>query len=277
VTASGERPGDANVGTTTHNTAPQPPAKQPSRSLRRDFEDVRPCTSTAIRHIRYRTRRGARIARRQRAGKSTLVKILSGVYQPDSGQFLKDGERLDLNDPTAALNAGIATVYQDLAVVDTMDVARNVYLGRVPRRFGFLVDFPRMYRDARQVLKALRIDLPSVQTRVGELSGGQRQAVAIARALAVDASLFLMDEPTAALGVVQTEKVNELVADLKSAGKTVVINTHNLDHVFQIADRIVVLRRGLRLGVRRANETTREEIVGLITGAIVGDGAAAQA
>jgi ABC-type sugar transport system ATPase subunit len=211
------------------------------------------------------------------AGKSTLVKILSGVYHPDSGQFLKDGEPVDLNDPTAALNAGIATVYQDLAVVDSMDVARNVYLGRVPRRFGFLVDFPRMYRDARQVLKTLRIDLPSVQTRVGELSGGQRQAVAIARALAVDASLFLMDEPTAALGVAQTEKVNEVVADLKSAGKTVVIITHNLDHVFQIADRIVVLRRGLRVGVRRTNETTREEIVGLITGAIVGDAPAVQA
>jgi len=211
------------------------------------------------------------------AGKSTLVKILSGVYQPDSGQLLKNGDPLDLKDPTDALNAGIATVYQDLAVVDTMDVARNVYLGRLPRRFGFLVDFPKMYRDARQVLRALRIDLPSVQTRVGELSGGQRQAVAIARALAVDASLFLMDEPTAALGVTQTEKVNELVSDLKSAGKTAVIITHNLDHVFQIADRIVVLRHGLRVGVRRTEDTTREEVVGLITGAIAGDVPAAQA
>jgi ribose transport system ATP-binding protein len=211
------------------------------------------------------------------AGKSTLVKILSGVYQPDSGQLLKNGEPLDLNAPTDALNAGIATVYQDLAVVDTMDVARNIYLGHVPRRFGFLVDFPRMYKDARQVLRALRIELPSVQARVGELSGGQRQAVAIARALAVDASLFLMDEPTAALGVAQTEKVNELVADLKSAGKTVVIITHNLDHVFQIADRIVVLRHGLRVGVRRTAETTREEVVGLITGAVAGDVSVAQA
>jgi ABC-type sugar transport system ATPase subunit len=205
------------------------------------------------------------------AGKSTLVKILAGVYQPDSGQLLKNGEPLDLKHPTDALNAGIATVYQDLAVVDTMDVARNVYLGRIPRRFGILVDYPRMYRDARQVLRALRVELPSVHTRVGELSGGQRQAVAIARALAVDASLFLMDEPTAALGVAQTEKVNELVADLKSAGKTVVIITHNLDHVFQIADRIVVLRHGQRVGVRGTSETTREEIVGLITGAIAGE------
>jgi ribose transport system ATP-binding protein len=233
----------------------------------------------ALRSVTFNIERGEVLALLgdNGAGKSTLVKILAGVFQPDSGQLLKDGQPLDLNDPAAALDAGIATVYQDLAVVDTMDVARNVYLGRVPRRFGFLVDFPRMYRDARQVLRTLRIDLPSVHTRVGELSGGQRQAVAIARALAVDASLFLMDEPTAALGVAQTEKVNELVADLKSVGKTVVIITHNLDHVFQIADRIVVLRRGLRVGVRHANETTREEIVGLITGAIVGDVSAAQA
>jgi ABC-type sugar transport system ATPase subunit len=205
------------------------------------------------------------------AGKSTLVKILAGVHQPDSGQVMKDGEPLDLKDPTDALRVGIATVYQDLAVVDTLDVARNVFLGRVPRRFGIFVDFPRMYRDARTVLDGLRVDLPSVHTRVGELSGGQRQAVAIARAMAVDAGLFLLDEPTAALGVAQTAKVNELVSNLKSVGKSVVVITHNLDHVFEIADRLVVLRRGTCVGVRHTTETTREEIVGLITGAIRGD------
>ena len=232
----------------------------------------------ALRSVTFDIRRGEVLALLgdNGAGKSTLVKILSGVYQADSGRVLKDGEPLDLKHPTDALRAGIATVYQELAVVDTMDVARNVYLGHIPRRFGILVDFPKMYRDARQVLRALRVDLPSVQTRVGELSGGQRQAVAIARALAVEASLFLMDEPTAALGVAQTEKVNELVADLKTAGKTVVIITHNLDHVFQIADRIVVLRHGQRVGVRRADQTTREEIVGLITGAVAGDALSSQ-
>jgi ABC-type sugar transport system ATPase subunit len=134
-----------------------------------------------------------------------------------------------------------------------------------------MVNFPRMYRDARQILTTLRVDIPSVYTKVGELSGGQRQAVAIARALAGEAELFLMDEPTAALGVAQTEKVNELVSDLKNADKTVVIITHNLDHVFQIADRLVVLRHGRCVAVRHAGETTREEVVGLITGAVVGD------
>jgi ABC-type sugar transport system ATPase subunit len=205
------------------------------------------------------------------AGKSTLVKILSGVYQPDSGELLMNGQPLHLKAATDALQAGIATVYQDLAVVDTLDVARNVFLGAIPRRYGILVDYPKMYRDAQHVLKGLRVDLPSVHTRVRELSGGQRQAVAIARALAVDASLFLLDEPTAALGVAQTAKVNELVADLKGAGKSVLIITHNLEHVFEIADRVVVLRHGRRVAVRRLADTSREEVVGLITGAVVGD------
>jgi len=205
------------------------------------------------------------------AGKSTLVKVLAGVHRPDEGDIVKGGHPLQLRDATDALRAGIATVYQDLAVVDTLDVARNVYLGAIPRRFGVLIDYPKMYRDARQVLTALRVDLPSVHTRVRELSGGQRQAVAIARALAVEASLFLMDEPTAALGVAQTAKVNELLADLKAAGKSVMVITHNLEHVFQIADRVVVLRHGKCVAVRRIDDTSREEVVGLITGAVVGD------
>jgi ABC-type sugar transport system ATPase subunit len=113
--------------------------------------------------------------------------------------------------------------------------------------------------------------MPSVRTRVGDLSGGQRQAVAIARTLAQSARLFLMDEPTAALGVAQSEKVNELIADLKADGRTVLVITHNMEHIFEIADRIIVLRHGRRVGIRDRDETTREEIVGLITGAIKGD------
>jgi len=227
----------------------------------------------ALRDVSFSIRRGEVIALLgdNGAGKSTLVKILSGVYQPDSGHIVKNGAPLALKDATGALKAGIATVYQDLAVVDTLDVARNIYLGAMPRRFGIMIDFPRMYRDARRVLKSLRVDLPSVYTSVGELSGGQRQAVAIARALAVDAELFLLDEPTAALGVAQTEKVNELIADLKQAGKSVLVITHNLSHVFEIADRIAALRHGRCVAVRDIDQTTREEVVGLITGAIVGD------
>jgi ABC-type sugar transport system ATPase subunit len=206
------------------------------------------------------------------AGKSTLVKILSGVYDADSGDILMSGEPVQMKSPTDALGHGIGTVYQDLAVVDVLDVARNIYLGNPPRRFGgMVVDYRRMYRDARTILNQLRVNMPSVRTKVGELSGGQRQAVAIARTLAQSARLFLMDEPTAALGVAQSEKVNELIADLKADGRTVLVITHNMEHIFEVADRIIVLRHGRRVGVRNRDETTREEIVGLITGAIKGD------
>ena len=205
------------------------------------------------------------------AGKSTLVKILSGVYDADAGEILIGGEPVKMNNPTDALRHGIGTVYQDLAVVDVLDVARNIYLGNLPRRFGVMVDYRRMYRDSRTILNQLRVNMPSVRTRVGELSGGQRQAVAIARTLAQSARLFLMDEPTAALGVAQSEKVNELIADLKADGRTVLVITHNMEHIFEVADRIIVLRHGRRVGVRDRDETTREEIVGLITGAIKGD------
>jgi ABC-type sugar transport system ATPase subunit len=205
------------------------------------------------------------------AGKSTLVKLLAGVHDADSGEILMDGEPVRMNTPTDALRHGIGTVYQDLAVVDVLDVARNIYLGNLPRRFGVLVDYRRMYSDARAILTQLRVSMPSVRTKVGELSGGQRQAVAIARTLAQSARLFLMDEPTAALGVAQSEKVNELIADLKNSGRTVLVITHNMEHIFEVADRIIVLRHGRRVGVRDRNETTREEIVGLITGAIKGD------
>lgn len=205
------------------------------------------------------------------AGKSTLVKILSGVYRPDAGQLLLDGRQLEIKGPTDALRHGIATVYQELALVDSLDVAKNMYLGLVPKRFGFVVDYARMYDDSQQVLKMLRVDMPSVYTRVGDLSGGQRQAVAIGRALAQDARVFLLDEPTAALGVAQTAKVNELIADLKQHGKTVLMITHNLEHVFEVADRLLVLRHGRIVGARDRTATSREEIVGLITGAIRGD------
>ena len=205
------------------------------------------------------------------AGKSSLVKILSGVYTPDEGDLFVDGEPLTIRTPMDALRHGIGTVYQDLAVVDTLDVARNIYLGRIPRRLGVFVDYQRMYADARRVLSLLRVNIPSVRTRVGDLSGGQRQAVAIARTLAQEARVFLMDEPTAALGVAQSEKVNELIADIKAQGKTVLIISHNLEHVFSVADRLVVLRHGRRVGIRAREATTREEIVGLITGALVGD------
>lgn len=184
----------------------------------------------------------------------------------------RSGAPIDLRGPNEALSVGIAAVYQELAVVDVLDVARNIYLGSPPRRMKYFIDYPTMYKNAREVLTNLRVSLPSVRTKVGDLSGGQRQAVAIARALAGDAQILLMDEPTAALGVAQTSKVNELILDLRENARTVMLITHNLQHVFEVADRMIVLRHGRIVGVRTTAETSREEIVGLITGAIEGDG-----
>ncbi len=205
------------------------------------------------------------------AGKSTLVKILSGVYRADRGDIYVDGARVQIECPSDATKAGIATVYQDLNLVPNRDVASNIYLGLEPTRGMILLNRAKMFADAEAVLGTLGIKLPSVKVDVADLSGGQRQAVAIGRALARGGRFILMDEPTASLGVEQTQLVNELTVDLRAQGHSVVFITHNLAHVFDIADRIVVLRHGRRVGVRARGETTREEIVCLITGAIRGD------
>jgi ABC-type sugar transport system ATPase subunit len=208
------------------------------------------------------------------AGKSTLVKILSGVYHKDSGQIYVKGKPVEIRGPADAERlAGISTVYQDLALVDMRDVASNIYLNMEPVWFGPFINFDRLYADARRVISQIRMDMPSLKVNVGDLSGGQRQAVAIARALARGRRIFLFDEPTAALGVEQQAKVNQLIADLKDNGKSVVVISHNLEHVFTVADRLVVLRRGRRVGTRMKSKTTKEEIVSLITGAIRGDAA----
>lgn len=205
------------------------------------------------------------------AGKTTLVNVISGVHQPDGGQVILNGTTLHMRTPHDALSQGVACVYQDLALVDTLDVARNIYLSRVPRRLRLFVDYGKLYADAERVLRELRFQSLSVRALVSELSGGQRQGVAIGRALAEDAQVVLLDEPTAALGIVEQEKVNELILELKNSGRAVMVISHNLEHVFRIADRVVVLRHGRCVGTRQIEETTREEVVGLITGAMRGD------
>ena len=200
------------------------------------------------------------------AGKSTLMKTLCGAYQPDAGSIVFDGRPVTLRTQRDAIALGIAVVYQDLALVDHRDVASNVFLGREPTR-GAAVDKPRMVREAREVLNNLKVTIPSVQTLVGLLSGGQRQAVAIARAVHQGGRLIFMDEPTAALGVREQAKVLRLIEDLRSQGTAVVVVSHNLQHVFSIADRIVVLRGGRNAGERTKAETTPEDIVRLIVGA----------
>jgi ABC-type sugar transport system ATPase subunit len=199
------------------------------------------------------------------AGKSTLLKILCGAIRPDAGEISVDGEPALFASPSDAAKCGIAVVYQDLALVDTRDIAANVFLGREPGR----IFVPRrlMRREARRVLDELKITVSSVRTLVGQLSGGQRQTVAIARAVHQGGRLVIMDEPTAALGVEGQRKVLQLIDDLRTQGSSVVVISHNLEHVFSVADRIVVLRGGRLVGARLKSEATPEEIVQMIVGA----------
>jgi ABC-type sugar transport system ATPase subunit len=200
------------------------------------------------------------------AGKSTLMKILCGAHQADAGMVWIDGEQVHIRNPHEANAMGIAVVYQDLALVNHRDVASNVFLGREPKK-GIIVDKGRMVRESREVLQRLKINIPSVYAQVGLLSGGQRQAVAIARAVQQGGRLIFMDEPTAALGVQEQGKVLKLLEDLQREGTALVVVSHNLQHVFHIADRIVVMRGGRNAGERIRRDTTQEEIVQLIVGA----------
>ena len=201
------------------------------------------------------------------AGKSTLMKILSGVYQPDHGSLKVAGTPMRIVDPHKARELGIATVFQNLALVDQRDVAANLFLGREPVRGKFFVDRKAMLEGARKVFADLRVHMPLLSAEVGQLSGGQRQSIAIGRAAAQQGRIIIMDEPTAALGVQESQKVLELVPRLKAAGTGVVLVSHNLRHVFSVADRIMVLRRGRCVGERLQTQTTPDEIVKLIVGA----------
>jgi ABC-type sugar transport system ATPase subunit len=201
------------------------------------------------------------------AGKSTLVKALCGAIRPDSGEVRLDGELRTFHNPREARRAGISVVYQDLALVEGRDVSHNIFLGELPRR-AFIVNKRLMDRESRKTVAAISINAPNVRTRVSLLSGGQRQAVAIARAVHEGGRLMFLDEPTAALGVQESAHVLKVMVDLKEThGMSLVVVSHNLEHVFSIADRIAVMRSGRLVGVRTRRETSPKEIVELITGA----------
>jgi len=205
------------------------------------------------------------------AGKSTLIKIVSGVYVPGAGEVRFRGERTPAGDPQAVRARGIETIYQDLALADNLDVGSNIFLGREPMRrvLGLpVVDRARMTEVAREVLERLDIHVPpnKLNVPVRLLSGGQRQAIAIGRALWWDAKLLIMDEPTAALGVPEQRKVMDLIRGLRAQGVAIILVSHNLNDIFAVADRIVVLRRGERAGERRVAETDGDEIVRLMVG-----------
>jgi len=203
------------------------------------------------------------------AGKSTLIKIISGVHHADGGSLWYAGKEIKLDNPHQARAYGIETIYQDLALADNLDVGANVFLGREPVRriFGFpFVDRRRMRVEAETTLRGLEIQINRLDVPIRSLSGGQRQSVAIGRAIHWKARVLIMDEPTAALGVPEQRKVMELIANLKESGVGIIFISHNLIDIFQASDRIMVLRRGSKVGERRTSETNSDEIVRLMVG-----------
>lgn len=204
------------------------------------------------------------------AGKSTVIKMISGVYQPTSGIVRFDGGVLTGQSPESVRSAGIETIYQDLALADNLDPGLNLYLGREKTRSVMGIPFldrKAMQEDAVEVLKSLGIVVPDPSAPVREMSGGQRQAIAIARAIHWQAKLVIMDEPTAALGVPEQREVMALIERLKKKGVAIILISHNLPDIFAAADRIVVLARGVVAGERKPAETNDEELVRMMMGA----------
>ena len=205
------------------------------------------------------------------AGKSTLIKMISGVYHPDGGQIFFQGKEVRLASPAAALELGIETLYQDLALAENLDVFSNIFLGREKTRpfLGLIpvLDHETMHTESKKVLDRLEIEIPSLRKLIKNLSGGQRQAVAIGRSIYWNAKLLIMDEPTAALGVQEQRKVLDLVRLLRGQGIPVILISHQMYDVFAVTDRLVVMRRGKKVAERLTKETTTDEVVSLITGA----------
>lgn len=204
------------------------------------------------------------------AGKSTLIKALSGVYRPSAGEILLNGAPVHFTTPQEARDKGIETIYQDLALADNLSIGANIFLGREPMRkaFGFLpvLDRRRMAEAARETMALLDFHVSRLEAPVSNFSGGQRQAVAIGRAVYWNARILIMDEPTAALGVPEQRKVLSLIRQLKAQGRGVIFISHNLQDIFAVSDRIIVLRRGVTAGQRRIAETSHDEVVKLMIG-----------
>jgi D-xylose transport system ATP-binding protein len=206
------------------------------------------------------------------AGKSTLIKALAGTQPGDEGEFTFDGKQVSIRSPQDATRLGIATVYQDLALCDNLDVVANLFLGQEVIGSGVgtvthQLDETAMEHRSHELLEQFAVTIPSVRSEVGGLSGGQRQQVAVARSLLGEPKVVLLDEPTAALGVAQTATVLELIKRLRERGLGVVVISHNLADVFEVADRVFVLRLGRPAGTFDVKETSREDVVAAITGA----------
>ncbi len=201
------------------------------------------------------------------AGKSTVVKCIAGVYPPTSGQILLEGRPVRFSSPLDARSQGIEVVFQDLALANAQPVYMNMFLGRELAKGPLRrLDRKAMAAETQKLLDELDVRIDSPQNRIRDLSGGQRQGVAIARAVHWAQRLILMDEPTAALGVAETRCVEDLIRRMRDRGQAILIVSHSLDQVFRLADRICVLRRGKQVGIRRTSDTTGDEIVAMITG-----------
>lgn len=243
-----------------------------AKGLTRSFGNVR-----ALDHVDFDIYPGEVVALigDNGAGKSTLVKALSGSLALDSGEIFYAGGQVDLSSPTAASVLGIETVYQDLALAPHLNPVQNMYLGReIPAKgllgkLGFL-DSKTMAKKSRSAFDELGATVRSMTAPVGAMSGGQRQAIAIARAVAWAKGVVFLDEPTAALGVVQTKNVLESIRRVRDKGVAVVLITHSMPHVIEVADRVQVLRLGTRVATFQASQTNTEELVGAMTGAITG-------
>lgn len=205
------------------------------------------------------------------AGKSTLIKVLTGVYQADSGTTELNGNAANIKNRQDSLDAGIATVYQNLGLVDTLSAAPNIFLGDEPKKkiLGLpFIDNEKMRRDAAEILRTkVGVELPNPDEPIRNYSGGQRQAVAIARAVrANDIHVLVMDEPTAALGPEETRNTLDLIRTVRGRGTPIILISHNLDHVFSVADRVQVMRGGKRAGVVEVKKSNKQEVLGLIVG-----------
>ena len=203
------------------------------------------------------------------AGKSTLVKILSGVYTPDEGEIFIEGEKVNFTSPADSRKLGIEMIYQDLALVPNLSIAGNIFLGREPVKnlLGMrILDKKRMFEESREIITKLGIDVESTKIKSENLSGGQRQTVAVGRAVFFKPRVVIMDEPTAALSVKGIKRVLELIKELRERGISIIFISHRLPNIFAVADRIVILRAGRRVGDRITRDTAPEEIIELMVG-----------
>jgi len=253
---------DAAVDTTPTPTTEAAPTLE-TRGVSKSFGQV-----NALTDVDFEVRAGEVMALvgDNGAGKSTLIKCIAGTYSLDSGEVYFDGKRVSINGPKEAARLGIEVVYQDLALCDNLDVVQNMYLGRETHDFlGRLKEAPMEAKTA-ETLKSLRVTtISSIRQPVASLSGGQRQSVAIGRAVMWNSRVVILDEPTAALGVAQTEQVLELVRRLADQGLSVVLISHNLHDIFAVADRITVLRLGRNVAIYQRSQTTQQEVVQAIT------------